>query len=93
MDSTSTFPNEESKILVIVQDMKVNGYHLVEWKQKKLVNSEGTIKISRFIQSRSIDDRAYTVQESTEGNVVVETQMTQEQIEKFEQDWSILWNP
>ena len=39
-----------------------------------------------------------TVQESTEEGKdmpdrIVETQMTQEQVEEFEEDWSNLWNP
>ena len=56
-----TSPNKESRIFVEVKSMKVNGFNLVEWKKKKLVNSEGTIKISYLIHSRSIDDRTYTV--------------------------------
>ena len=51
-----------------------------------------------FIHTRSIDDRSYTVQETlTEGKDVpdrdVVTQMTQEEVAKFEEDWSNLWNP
>ena len=56
-----TSPNKESRIFVEVKSMKLNGFNLVEWKKKKLVNSEGTIKISNLIHSRSIDDRTYTV--------------------------------
>ena len=56
-----TSPNKESRIFVEVISMKVNGFNLVQWKKKKLVNSEGTIKISNLIHSRSIDDRTYTV--------------------------------
>ena len=92
MVKTSTSPNEESKTVVTVNEMKVNGHHLVQWKQKFVVNTEGTIKISRFIHSRAIDDRNYTVEES-DNIVLVETQMTQEELEKFEEDWSNLWNP
>ena len=67
-----------------------NGYHLVEKKQKTLDNQEAmTIE---FIHSRSIDDQSYTVHWSPP-DLFVETQMTQEQVEKFEEDWSNLWNP
>ena len=41
---------------------------------------------------------SYDVQETlTEGrdesDRVIETEMTQEEVEKFEEDWSNLWNP
>ena len=50
------------------------------------------------IHSQVIDDRSYTVQETfTEGkgelNHVVKTQMTQEEVKRFEEDWINLWNP
>ena len=52
----------------------------------------------------SIDDRCYVVQENiTEGEVIRtegkkyldqnETEMTQEEVKKFEEDWSKLWKP
>ena len=55
-----------------------------------------------IIHSRSIDDRCYDVQETfTEGTLgtleyyvrVIETEMTQEEVERFEEDWNNLWNP
>ena len=50
------------------------------------------------VHSRSIDDRFYDVQETlTEGmdelDRVIETEMTPEEVETFEEDWSKLWNP
>ena len=50
------------------------------------------------MQSRAIDDRSYTVQETTEEGKdmpdrIIETEMTQKQVEQFEEDWSNLWNP
>ena len=52
----------------------------------------------------SIDDRCYVVQENiTEGEVIRtegkkyldqnETEMTQEEVKRFEEDWSKLWKP
>ena len=61
MVETLTSPNKETRILVEVKSMNVNGFDLIEWKKNKLVNSEGTIKISNTFHSRSIDDRTYTV--------------------------------
>ena len=90
---------ETHGVTTLVHEMKVDGYHLVERKQKTNVDpSDKTPKMTISIHSRSIDDRCYDVQETlTEGmdepDRVIETQMTQEEVEKFEEDWSILWNP
>ena len=81
--------------------MKVNGHHLVERKQKTNVDpktSDNAPKMTIIMHSRSIDDRCYDVQETrTEGTDeperVIETEMTPEEVERFEEDWSNLWNP
>ena len=90
-------------VTTLVHEMKVNGYHLVEKKQKIKTNvdpkaPDNTPKMTKIIHSRSIDDRCYDVQETlTEGmdepHRVIETEMTQEEVETFEEDWSKLWNP
>ena len=85
----------------LVQEMKVDGYHLVERQQKTNVNpKDDTPKMQIIIHSRSIDDRCYDVQETQiEGNgrfceaQVIETEMTQEEVETFEEDWRKLWKP
>ena len=92
---------ETNGIKTVVHEMKVNGYHLVERKQKtSSVNpnaSDNTTRMNIITHSRSIDDRSYsyTVQGSlAEGqSQVVETQMTQEEVEKFKEDWRNLWKP
>ena len=92
---------ETHGVTTLVHEMKVNGYHLVERKQKTNVNpeaSEDTSKKTIIIHSRSIDNRYYEIQETlTEGmdepDRVIATEMTQEEVEKFEEDWSTLWNP
>jgi uncharacterized membrane protein YcaP (DUF421 family) len=92
---------ETHGVTTVVHEMKVNGHHLVERKQKTNVNpeaSEDKPKMTIIIHSRSIDDRCYEVQETlTEGmdepDRVIATEMTQEEVEKFEEDWSTLWNP
>ena len=73
----------------------------VERKQKTNVNpeaSEDKPKMTIITHSRSIDNCCYDVQETlTEGmdepDRVIATEMTQEEVEKFEEDWSTLWNP
>jgi hypothetical protein len=96
---------ENYGIKTIVHEMKVNGHHLVErktleGKQKTSNNPNAFDRYTRMniiTHSRSIDDRSYsyTVQGSlAEGqSQVVETQMTQEEVEKFKEDWRNLWKP
>ena len=97
---------ENHGVKTVVHEMKVNGHHLVERKtmekeRKTFVNpnaSDNTTRMTIITHSRSIDDRSYTVQRRSfslhEGQgQVVETQMTQEEVEKFMEDWSNLWKP
>ena len=92
---------ETHGVTTVVHEMKVNGHHLVERKQKTNVNpeaSEDKPKMTIITHSRSIDNCCYDVQETlTEGmdepDRVIATEMTQEEVEKFEEDWSTLWNP
>ena len=92
---------ETHGVSTLVHEMKVDGYHLVERKQKTNVNSEASDdkpKMTIIIHSRSIDDRCYDVQETlTEGmdepERVIKTEMTEEEVERFEEDWNNLWNP
>jgi hypothetical protein len=85
----------------LVREMKVNGFHLVERKQNTRVDhkaSDNTPKMTISVHSRSIDDRFYDVQETLtvgmdELDRVIETEMTPEEVETFEEDWSKLWNP
>ena len=101
MASASAQILETHGITTVVHEMKVNGYHLVERKQKTNVDpkaSDNTPKMTMTVHSRSIDDRFYDVQETlTEGmdepDRVIETEMTQEEVETFEEDWRNLWNP
>ena len=98
--------NEEVKnmenhgITTMVHEMNVNGFRLVERKQKTLINakaSDGTPNMTIFIHIRSIDDYSYAVRNThTEGkdeDQIVETEMTQEEVQRFEEDWCTLWNP
>ena len=92
---------ENHGITTMVHEMKVNGFRLVDRKQKTLINaaaSDGTPKMTIFIHIRSIDNYSYAVRETfTEGKDelerIIETQMTQEEVKSFEKDWSNLWNP
>ena len=73
--------------------------HLVERKtmEKKQNSFDNANRMTIITHSRSIDDRSYSysVQGSlTEGqSQVVETQMNQEEVKKFKEDWRNLWKP
>ena len=96
---------ENHGIKTIVHEMKVNGHHLVERKtmegKQKTSNNPNAFdrdtRMNIITHSRSIDDRSisYTVQGSlVEGqSQVVETQMTQEEVKNFKEDWRNLWKP
>ena len=89
----------------MVHEMKMDGHHLVERKQRKIYDIDGrSFKINVLIHSRSVDDRSYSVSEARWGNTgnwfiigkpdsVNLTQMTQAEVEKFEEDWINLWKP
>ena len=99
---------ETHGITSTVHEMKVNGYHLVERKQVILVDpkaSDCTPKMTRIVHSRSIstddpciDDRSVVVYENLNESKDcldrrVETEMTPEELQRFEEDWCSLWNP
>ena len=90
--------NIENGITTMIHEMKMDGHHLVERKRRSSMDIVGTPKITVLINSRFIDDRSYIVSETrTEGNDepirVVTTQMTQEEVKKFEEEWINLWKP
>ena len=89
-----------------VHEIFRNGYHLVDKIQETTINPKATdgsprSKMTIMIYSRSIDDRSYAVQWNlTEGEYedrirsrMVETEITQEEVQRFEEDWCSLWNP
>ena len=111
----ATRPTENDRL----REITVNGYKLVERKEKTLVIPEafdGKPKKTIFTHFRSLqphgrlfDYRSITVKETfTEGkdelDRVIETQhtfgsknekgeMSQEEVQRFEDQWSNLWNP
>ena len=97
--------NVENGITTMVHEMKMNGCHLVDRKQRTITDDvhyygvdgyygHRMVETTVLNHSRFIDDRSYTVHETlTEGKRVVRTQSTQEEVERFEEDWINLWNP
>ena len=102
MASTS---NEEGQMLKkhvisteVIETIEVNGHYLQDKKHQILSKaSENDPKMTRIIHSRSIDDRSYAVQwiipEGEDEARIVETEMTQEEVQRFEKDWCNMWNP
>ena len=93
---------ENHKIITMEHDLRNEGYYLSDKKQMTFVELEGadpenTPKIL-MVHSRSIDDRFYKVTEHLNNDKTVElrnveTEMSEEEIEKFEIDWELYWKP
>ena len=86
----------ENGVTTMVHELKMNGYHLVDRKQRWSISEAP--KTTMVIHSKFIDDRSYTVRETLkegedEPNQVIRTQMTQEQVKRFEEERINLWNP
>ena len=100
-EETKNLGKSWNKTWTMVHGMKVNGCHLLERKQNSLVDPrvlEDSPKLTIFVHFRSIDARTYSVIETLNEdkevlNQVIETNVNQQEVEKFEEDWSNLWNP
>ena len=82
-------------------ELRVDCHHLIEKKQKTLIRSDlmdgNSEKILVSVHIRSIDDKSYIVTEINNGEDdaierQVETDMTEDEVKKFEEDWTNLWN-
>ena len=79
---------ETERVVTTTQELWIDGHHLIE-KTKK------TIRPSLYVQnyflvlvhSRSIDDKSY------HSFPQVETDMTEDEVKKFKEDWTNLWDP
>ena len=66
-------------------------HHLIE-KRKTLI--DGNDKTLVLVHIRSIDDKIYKeVIEADVPESQVESGMTKDEVKKFEEDWTNLWNP
>ena len=77
-------------------EFRVDGHHLIEKKQKTLM--DGNDETLVLVHIRSIDDKSYKVTEINNGEDEalerqVESDMTEDEVKKFEEDWTNLWNP
>ena len=84
--------------------LRVDDHVLIERKAKiswKVNGKYGHIKTFVLVFTRSIDDRSYRIteihgqegQEHQQPKFEIDTNMTEDEVKKFEEDWFILWNP
>ena len=71
----------------------------IEKKHKLLIQrTDRLVKTLVLIHIRSIDDKSYKVTESNNfenddaPETQVETDMAEDEVKKFEEDWTSLWN-
>ena len=77
-------------------ELWVDRHHLIEKKQKTLMDGNDE-KMLVLVHFRSIDDKSYKVTEiiNDEEDTIErqdETDMTEDEVKKFEEDWTNLWN-
>ena len=89
---------ENHHVFTTTHELLVDGHHLIEKKQKNLIHSVGNDKTLVLIHIRSIDEKSYKVTEINNGDnaapeTQVETDMAEDEVKKFEEDWTNLWNP
>ena len=89
---------------LVIETIEVNGYELQDRKHQVIIKaSENRPKKTEVTHSIYISDcskfstRSYTIQwttpEGKDEDRIVRTKMTQEEVQKFEEDWCTLWNP
>ena len=90
----------------MTHELRIDGHHLILKIQKILKHIDGIDgKTLIMVQSRSIDDKSHQVTLVVSYSIVfshggpwdpqpqVETDMTEDEVKKFEEDWTNLWDP
>ena len=92
--SDHTIENHDD--VTMKHELRVNGHHLIEKKQITWIHE----KTLGLVYIRSIDDKSYKVTsfnlyngEENAPEMQIETDMTEDEVKKFEEDWANLWNP
>ena len=87
------------------QELRVDGHHLIDKKQKSFIDANALgnfYEAGMFFETmvvvhiRTIDEKSYKVTEINGYEVLerqVETDMTEDEVKQFEEDWASLWNP
>ena len=89
---------ENHHVGTMTHKLRIDGHYLIEKKQKTQIHTNGNGKTLVLVHIRSIDDKSYKVTEINNGDnaapeTQVETDMAEDEVKKFEEDWTSLWNP
>ena len=92
---------ENHHVFTTTHELLVDGHHLIEKKQKTLSHADGIEKTLVLLHVRTIDDKSYKVTEISKISAYdcgvpesqVETEMAEDEVKQFEEDWTSLWNP
>ena len=98
-------PVENDHVFKSTQELLVDGHHLIEKKQKTLRHANGIETGLVLVHIRTIDDKSYKVTEiidyltdvcccsDDDESPEIETEMTENEVKQFKEDWTRLWNP
>ena len=103
----STIPLDNNTIEdTMTHELRIGGHHLIVKEQQILTHIDGIDgKTLIVVTSRSINDKslkitlilAFSIMFSPGGpwepQPQVETDMTEDEVKKFEEDWTNLWDP
>jgi hypothetical protein len=99
-DESTMMVTENHKIVTMEHEMRVDGRYLCEKKQQTLISpfdSTNSKSTSVMIHIRTIDQKTHKITETQEEDeeilTVIITEMTEEEIKQFEDDWIRLWTP
>lgn len=88
---------EVHRSIMMDHEMVVDGVVLRERKELVNAKDEKGLATSTLVHSRAIGDRRYVVKQSAlDDNVeneIIETDMTNDQVEEFKKEWELKWNP
>ncbi len=90
---------ENHNIATVEHEMRVDGHYLAEKKQKTVIGDEkdGEDMKTIVVHLRAIDNRYYKVTEvvtsGEEPERTIETELKDDELEIFEQDWVRMWRP
>ena len=95
---------ENHLVLNLEHELRVDGHHLIEKKQQKvLIDGNDKTFVCVSVHIRSIDEESLKVTEINNCHAFngedddpldhqVESDMTEDEVKKFEEDWTNLWN-
>ena len=97
---------EKQVVETTEQELRVDGHHLIDKKQKSFIDANALgnfyeagmfFETMVVVHTRTIDEKSYKVTQIHTGEDEalerqVETDMTEDEVKQFEEDWTNLWN-